>query len=81
VLGRERLGRLMSSCRPSSASRTRHARLAPRAAASRGDEQLLNALVSIAAQPPTAVEPPGLDGQPAAVAVGLIRRRPEQRVT
>jgi CHAD domain-containing protein len=43
--------------------------------ASPGYGQLLDTLVSIAAQPPIAAEPPGLAGQPAAaVAVGLIRR-------
>lgn len=43
--------------------------------ASPGYDQLLDILVSIAAKPPIAAEPPGLAGQPAAaVAVGLIHR-------
>ena len=48
--------------------------------ASPGYDQLLDTLVSIAAQPPIAAEPPGLAGRPAAAVVAGLIRRPWRRL-
>jgi len=48
--------------------------------ASPGYDQFLDTLVSIAAQPPIAAEPPGLAGQPAAAAAADLIRRPWRRL-
>jgi CHAD domain-containing protein len=45
-----------------------------------GYDQLLDTLVSIAAQLPIAAEPPGLAGQPVAAVVARLIRRPWQRL-